>query len=394
MTAHPSPDDIDHPGPATPEPLHVGEPAMRVLLVDASDRGGIARYTGCLRAALEAEHVSVALAAPAGVGDPGLVLRGPRWGPDVARMGKLRLYALRLSELAPSVLSFVRAVVRAHPAVVHVQTEVVPGLDPLVLAGISRRVPVVLTVHDPMPLEGGARAAADQARRWRAADALVIHGEEPRAFVEARAPGVPVHVVPVDLALGGPALPRAQARKALGLDEAPTALLLGQVRPYKGIALLAQAWPRVAAALPGSRLLVVGEAYESADLARLEACAGVEVRRGFVPEADLDLWAAAADVLVLPYSVGSHSGVLHRGLAAATPVLASPPLSEEVHRTGAGAVVPLDPAAWADALVAALGDSPLPAPAPPTGRGTGRGTLAVYREVLDARARARARGVA
>ena len=47
--------------------------------------------------------------------------------------------------------------------------------------------------------KGGARAAADQARRWRAADALIIHGEEPRNFVEASAPGVPVYVVPVDL---------------------------------------------------------------------------------------------------------------------------------------------------------------------------------------------------
>jgi len=111
------------------------------------------------------------------------------------------------------------------------------------------------------------------------------------------------------------------------------------------------------------------------------------VRRGFVPEADLDLWAAAADILVLPYSVGSHSGVLHRGLAAGTPVLASPPLAEEVHRTAAGAVVPLDPRAWADALVGALGDRPLPPSDPPTGRGTALGTMEVYREVLAARAR-------
>ncbi|MGA2522497.1 MAG: glycosyltransferase [Acidimicrobiales bacterium] len=359
---------------------------VRVLLVDASDRGGIARYTACLRDALVAEHAEVALAAPAGVGDPGLALRGPRWGPEVARMGRARLYALRLGEVVPSTRSLLHAVRRARPDVVHVQTEVVPGVDPAVLALVSRRVPVVLTVHDPFPLEGGARAVADQARRWRAADALVIHGEEPRCFVEASAPGVAVHVVPVDLPLGGPAPSRAEARRRLGLDDAPIALLLGQVRPYKGIGLLARAWPQVVAALPRARLLVVGEAYDSADLARLESVPGVEVRRGFVPEQDLDAWAAAADVLVLPYAVGSHSGVLHRGLAAATPVLASPPLAEEVHRTGAGAVVPLDPGAWAAALVSALGDDPLPAPSAPTGRGTARGTLAVYRQVLEARA--------
>ena len=363
------------------------ELAARILLVDASDRGGIAHYTRCLRAALEAEHADVALAGPAGVGDPDLVLSGPRWGPDVDRMGKARLYALRLTEVPPSILALAKAVSRARPDVVHVQTEVVPGVDPLILRRMSRRRPVVLTIHDPMPLEGGARAAADQARRWRAADALIIHGEEPRCFVEASAPGVPVHVVPVDLMLGGPGVPRPEARKKLGLEDVPTALLLGQVRPYKGIGLLAQAWPRVVAALPSARLLVVGEAYESADLDELEKCPGVQVRQGFVPEGDLDLWAAAADLLVLPYSVGSHSGVLHRGLGAGTPVLASPPLAEEVYRTGAGQIVPLDPGAWAEALVQALGARPLPRPDTPTGRATARGTLAVYREVLAARTR-------
>jgi glycosyltransferase involved in cell wall biosynthesis len=387
MTAHPLPDDNHAVDVTTSAPPVAPEAALRVLLVDASDRGGIARYTECLRAALVAEHAEVALAAPAGVGDPDLELRGPRWGPDVAKMGKARLYAMRLGEVGPTAAAFTRAVARARPSIVHVQTEVVPGLDPFVLGRISRRVPVVLTIHDPVPLEGGARAAADQARRWRAADALIIHGEEPRCFVEASAPGVPVHVVPVDLQLGGPALGRREARTRLGLDDVPTALLLGQVRPYKGVGLLAQAWPQVAAALPGSRLLVVGEAYESADLALLEACSGVEVRRGFVPEGDLDVWAAAADVLVLPYSVGSHSGVLHRGLAAGTPVLASPPLAEEVFRTGAGAVVPLDPGAWAEALVPALSTRPLPRPEAPTGRGTARGTLQVYGEVLARRAR-------
>jgi glycosyltransferase involved in cell wall biosynthesis len=363
------------------------EPGARVLLVDASDRGGIAHYTRCLRAALEAAHADVALAGPPGVGDPDLVISGPRWGPDVDRMGKAHLYALRLTEVPRSTLALAKAVARARPDVVHVQTEVVPGIDPLILRRMARRRPVVLTIHDPMPLEGGARAAADQARRWRAADALIIHGEEPRCFVEASAPGVPVHVVPVDLPLGGPAIPRDRARKTLGLDDVPTALLLGQVRPYKGIGLLAQAWPRVTAVLPSARLLVVGEAYASADLDRLEACPGVDVRQGFVPEGDLDLWAAAADLLVLPYSVGSHSGVLHRGLAAGTPVLASPPLAEEVFRTGAGRIVPLAPGAWAEALVEALGDRPMPRPDLPTGEGTARGTLSVYREVLAARAR-------
>ena len=263
----------------------------------------------------------------------------------------------------------------------------VPGLDHLALAAIARRVPVVITAHDPEPLDGGARALRRQARRWRAADAVIIHGEGQRRLVETCAPGVPVYVVPVDLALGGPAVPRDEARRRLGLDGAPTALLLGLIRPYKGIGLLADAWPAVKAKVPGARLLVVGEPYRCDELDRLEHMSGVEVRPGFIAEDEFDSWAAAPDVLVLPYHRGSHSGILHRGVAAGTPVLASPSLADEVRRTGAGAVVALDADAWAEALVDAL-----PAirrrrrPCPPGGA-TALATLAVYRDVVDRRAR-------
>lgn len=356
-----------------------------VLMVDVSNRGGIATYTAHLCDALRAEGAHVGRAGPPGVGDPGLELHALRWGPDVARMSRLGVYRMRLGEIIPAASALNGAVARWRPDVVHVQTEVVPGFDHVALRRVARHVPVVLTVHDPVPLEGGARYAADQARRWRAVDALIVHDEQSRWFVESSAPGVPVVVVPVDLPLGTRIATRDEARSRLGLKDVPTALLLGQLRPYKNIAVLADAWPRVTEAVPDARLLIVGEPYDSTDLHRLEQLPGVELRPDFVPEGDLDLWAAAADVLVLPYHIGSHSGVLHRGLASGTPVLASPPLAEEVHRTRAGRVVPLDATAWADALIEALGTHPMAPPLPLAGGGTGAGTVEVYRQVIRSR---------
>jgi glycosyltransferase involved in cell wall biosynthesis len=162
-------------------------------------------------------------------------------------------------------------------------------------------------------------------------------------------------------------------------------LLLGLIRPYKGIDLLADAWPAVRSRVPGARLLLVGEPYGCAELDRLERSEGVEIRPGFVPEDEFDSWAAVPDVIVLPYHRGSHSGILHRAVAAGTPVLASPALADEVKRTGAGLVVPLDPDAWTEALVTALTVAPTPPPRPPTGRGTAVATLAVYRGVVSRR---------
>ena len=343
------------------------EPA--VLVVDVSNRGGIATYTGHLCDALRAVGAHVGRAGPPGVGDPGLELHALRWGPDVARMSRLGVYRMRLGEIVPAASALNGAVARWRPDIVHVQTEVVPGVDHLALRMVSRHVPVVLTVHDPVPLEGGARYAADQACRRRAADALIVHDEQSRWFVESSAPGVPVFVVPVDLPLGTRIATRAEARSRLGLKDAPSALLLGQLRPYKDVGVLADAWPGVIAAVPDARLLVVGEPYDSTDLRRLQELPGVETWPDFVPEGDLDLWAAAADVLVLPYHIGSHSGVLHRGLASGTPVLASPALAEEVHRTAAGRVVPLDATAWAERAHRGVGRPPPRRSRPSGGRG-------------------------
>ena len=360
---------------------------LRVLVVDPSARGGIARYTERLVAALREQGVTTLLAAPLGSGDPGLALKVRRWGPDVDALGRVRLYALRLGELPFALVSLRRAVTRAAPDVVHFQAEVVPGIDHWVLRRLRRRAGVVLTVHDALSMGGQAEVDPGEERRWRQADAVIVHSEQSRVVVAAHAPAVPVHVVPVDLNLASTVVSRPVARSHLGLGGGPIALVLGFLRPYKGLGLLASAWPKVIRAMPEARLMLVGEAHPSEELERLCALEGVDLRPGFLPDEEVDFWAAAADVIVMPYDRGSHSGVLHRALAVATPVLGSPPLAEEVERTGAGRVVVLEPAAWSTAMLDALGPDPMPPPMQLCSGRTAVETIAVYRDVLSQRAR-------
>ena len=115
--------------------------ALRVLLVDVSDRGGIARYCASLRAALQREGTSVSLAAPPPLADAGLALARRHWGPDVSGLARARLLGRRLAEIGPSALLLGRAVWRARCDVVHVQTEVVPLFDHLALGAVARPVP-------------------------------------------------------------------------------------------------------------------------------------------------------------------------------------------------------------------------------------------------------------
>lgn len=356
-------------------------------MVDISDRGGIATYTDALTLGLRKAGVEVHLCAPGERASGSPPLADKAWGPEVEAMSRPRLYAMRLGELPRATASLLRAVRTVRPDIVHFQGEVIPRLDAAVLRLIRRRAAVVITAHDPIPHEGGVEDLVRQARRWRAADAVVIHGEEPRRLVEASAGGAAVRVIPMDLPVGPPGISRSAARERLGIPAAvPVALMFGLLRSYKGLGLLARAWPGVIAVNTHARLYVVGAAYGVQDeLDELRRLAGVEVQEGWTDEALVDVWAAAPDVLLLPYNHGSHSGVLSRCLLVGTPALVSPPLSEDAMRMQAGRVVPLDPQAWIDAILGALGPDPIPPPPFPSGDRAVAGTVALYREILAKR---------
>jgi len=357
---------------------------VRVLMFDASDRGGIATYTDRLVQALRAAGIDVRLAAPGSRAHGAPPLPPHAWGDRLPRFGRAGLYARRLREAVHATAVFVRAVRAVRPDVVHVQTRVAPRIDPVLFRWARRRVPVVVTVHDVEPLEGGARAFERQARMWRAADAVLVHGTRVRDLVTRAAPSARVVVAPADVPPTAAVVDSAAARQELGIPpDEHVALLFGLLRSYKGIALLAQAWPVVRERDAQATLYVVGstDGFAVPELEELRACPGVVVREGFVAERDVDTWLAAPDVLVVPYLKGVHSAVLRRAAVQGTPALASPLLAEEVDDSGGGRVVDLEPQAWGEAIAAALGPEPLPRPVRPTGARLVAATHALYEDL-------------
>lgn len=358
----------------------------RVLLVDRSERGGIALYSDQLVAELVRAGADVALCAPPDRDGTAYHLARHRWGFEATDMSRARLWYHRLGEIPVSATAVARAIARFRPQVVHAQTEVLPRLDPALWRAVSRCAAVVLTAHDPRPHEGGEAALSRQARGWRSANGVIVHDAVARTLVEERAPDVAVRVIPWDVPLPPISVPRATARRELAIGDEPMAVALGLLRDYKGFDLLADAWPKVVAERADAKLAVVGDGDEDVEgLARLVSQPGVELRKAFLPAEDFDRWAAAADVLLMPYRQGSHSGVLPHALAAGTPVLSSPVLGEEVLRTGAGRVVERDPAAWSEAIADALWRSPLPPPVAHQQSETGIATLAFYDELCKGR---------
>ncbi|QEO10251.1 glycosyltransferase family 4 protein [Protaetiibacter larvae] len=116
---------------------------------------------------------------------------------------------------------------------------------------------------------------------------------------------------------------RREARERLGLPEDATLIVaVGQVRPYKNIPALLEAFRGVAGS---PRLAVVGRASPPAlgeEIARL----AVEDPRvildpEFQTEERIALWVRAADLVVLPYRKVLNSGAAMLALSGSRPVL-------------------------------------------------------------------------
>jgi glycosyltransferase involved in cell wall biosynthesis len=202
-------------------------------------------------------------------------------------------------------------------------------------------------VKAPVPVaRAGVRAVQGAVRTL--ADAIVVH--EP-AFADL-VPGA--NVVPHGVESPEPIV-RDAARAALGVREDVLCVLcFGFLAPYKGLEAAIDA---AGIAGPGVELVIAGGEHprlkETGDdyAGRLRASAPPNARfTGYVPDADVGRWFAAADVALFPYPQPfATSGPLALALAHGTPVL----LSDALVRTmGAPFALrtELDPAALADRL--------------------------------------------
>jgi glycosyltransferase involved in cell wall biosynthesis len=123
--------------------------------------------------------------------------------------------------------------------------------------------------------------------------------------------------------------PREEARSRLDIPaDRKVALFLGLIRSYKGVDLLIEAISRQP--IDSSWLQVVaGEPWEDLGsvLEQQVRALGIEdrvrLRLGWVPEPEVPLLLAAADLVVLPYRSGSQSAVAPLALAAGLPVLST-----------------------------------------------------------------------
>jgi glycosyltransferase involved in cell wall biosynthesis len=229
----------------------------------------------------------------------------------------------------------------------------------------SAGVPLVFTAHNAIPhdTEGASRDVIR--RNLEQADLIIVHSDNvakslrEEVRVDARLQPIPHPAFHTDLDLPS----RESAAAALSLKEGPVVLFAGIVRPYKGLDLLAEAWPLVREAFPTATLLVVGRALgeeAQGQLLRVGALPGVRVAAKYVPMKTMIDYHVASDVVVFPYRAISQSGALMTALGLGRPAVVTPipGLSEQAVGISSVVVAPsADGRGIAEATVAALRDS-------------------------------------
>ena len=233
-----------------------------------------------------------------------------------------------------------------RPDVIHLLSNNTLWLN--LLAPLWRGRPLLTTVHDvarhPGDLETATLPVWATDLMARQSSDLVVHGEALRrqAIERFGKTADRVHV------LSHPALPRyADLARREGLTRRSdrfTVLLFGRLYAYKGLELLIRAEARLSA----SRQIAVVIAGRGDDPARFADAMGdparYDIRHGFVPDREVAQAFLDADVVLLPYTEASQSGVLHIAGTFGKPVLATDlgDLGATVRAHRLGLVVPPD----------------------------------------------------
>jgi glycosyltransferase involved in cell wall biosynthesis len=156
-----------------------------------------------------------------------------------------------------------------------------------------------------------------------------------------------------------------QAKRSLGIREGErTILFFGNIGPYKGVDFLVDAFLQIVARNSYYRLIIAGKPRGGCEkyLDEIQRTISRDVNRarviqkiGYIPDEETELYFKAADVLVLPYTQVSQSGVLLLGYSFGLPVVAADvgSLGEDIVEGRTGLLCkPCDPVDLANSIEA------------------------------------------
>jgi glycosyltransferase involved in cell wall biosynthesis len=177
----------------------------------------------------------------------------------------------------------------------------------------SRQIPFLLEVNAPLVEEQETyrqlrlREAAEGIERFlfQEADAIFVPSEELEQYIVSRVGDRRrLYVTPngVDVARFAGGRGADVGGDSPGVDRFDVAFV-GSLKPWHGVGVLLRAFEGVREAIPGARLLIVGDGPGRPEIEQSRARFGEEavLLAGAVPHSEIPLWLERADVGVAPY---------------------------------------------------------------------------------------------
>jgi glycosyltransferase involved in cell wall biosynthesis len=199
-----------------------------------------------------------------------------------------------------------------------------------------KKKPIIIEFHEIVdPLESGFFVLRVYSILMgtlirRTASLYVVHSEADRRLVSSHYHISPerIHVIPHGLYDQYEKIDRGASRKLIGIDRRIVILFFGLLRPYKGVKYLIKAFEQLPPdILENSQLLIVGEAWEDTEslqrAASSPAGSHITLVNRYVEDQEVSTYFSVADMLVIPYTRASQSGVAHIGMAFGLPIVAS-----------------------------------------------------------------------
>ena len=197
-------------------------------------------------------------------------------------------------------------------------------------------VPIILEFHEVvdtfeeaiLPLRLYSKVMGRLIRRL--ANRYVTHSKSDQILVAERyqIPIERISVIPLGLFDQYPVIEPAAAKKRLGITASNVILFFGLLRPYKGAKNLMHAFEQLPQYLKNTTvLLIAGEAWEDHETITTAETSQDQDKillfSKYISDEDVPYFFSAANLLALPYTRASQSGVAHIGISYGMPIVAS-----------------------------------------------------------------------
>lgn len=200
-----------------------------------------------------------------------------------------------------------------------------------ILARLLRKYTKAFLCHNVFPHERFPLDRFLTKLTLRQGDKFIVQSNMDRTDLLSIIPNAPCIVTPHPTynAFKMSNLSRMEAREKLGMSETqPMLLFFGFVREYKGLKYLLKAMPDILRRFPEGKLWVVGDFDKDKSeylqlIEQKQLKENVVIVDGYIPDHEVEKYFAATDLVVLPYTSATQSGIAQIAFGFEKPVIAT-----------------------------------------------------------------------